>query len=226
MKESETFRCLAGAQARENSFKEVYLDDLLLYREKRVKALDRKEGAEQAIDRLVRSMPAVAEKPRAKQNLAVMAEYSWLLPLEREEADNELEAAFDALELGMAKQAALYYYRAEDRMFFDYSNKAVVAAERAGLSLRPLAKLRGEPAKTFVIKGPQHDWRFTHAEEFERPIPPAIIRMAKSLRDLGIGWQQAYIGEPFVQPLIRIGPVLDPILAVNVGPWLLEVGRW
>lgn len=216
----------AGAQARENSFKEVYLDSLQLYRGKRVKALDRNEGAEQAIERLVRSMPAAQEKLKAKQNLAVMAEYSWLLPFEREEADNDMEAAFDALELGMAKQASLYYRRAEDRMFFDYSNKAVVVAERAGLSLRPLAKLSREPAKTFVIKGPQHDWRFTHAEDFERPIPPAIIRMAKGLRDLGIGWQQAYIGEPFVQPLIRVGPVLDPILAVNVGRWLLEVGRW
>jgi|GEM_PF-3492714 len=219
-------RC-AGAQAREKSFfKEVKVNSLQPYSEKRIKALDRKEGAEQAIERLVRSMPAIVEKPRAKQNIAVMTEYSWLLPLERKEADDEMEAAFDALELGLNKQAAIYYRKAEDRMFYDYANKAIIVAERAGLSFKPVAKLSREPAKTFIIKGPHHDWRFTHAEEFERPIPPALIRMAKGLRDLGIGWQQAYIGEPFVQPLIRIGPILDPILAVSVGRWLLEVGRW
>ena len=202
------------------------MNSLQPYKEKRLKALERENGAEEAIERLVRSLTAVAEKPRAKQNLAVMAEYSWALPAERQEADGEMEAAFDALELGMAKQATLYYRKAEDRMFYDYSNKAVAVAERSGLSLKPLAKLNREPAKTFVIQGPNHDWRFTHAEEFERPIPPVLIRLAKGLRDLGIGWNQAYIGEPFVQPLIRIAPVLDPILAVSVGRWLLEVGRW
>lgn len=174
-------------------------------------------------------LPDPARRERMRQSLAQMPRYRWSLSNERDAALDELDAAKAAHELGLKKQARLHLVQAEDKFLFDVSNKAVVLARRAGFGLKPLAKLSKEPARQFEIRGARlrgQDvrWRFSGIEEYERAVPANILRNAKALHDAGFGWHDCFVGEPFVVVTRCIDP--DPILALAVGRWLLEAGRW
>lgn len=187
---------------------------------------------ERAIQVYSAYLPDPVRRERMKQSLAQLPRYRWSLANERNAALDELEAAKAAHELGLKKQARLHLEQAEDKFLFDASNKAVAVAKRAGLDLRPLAKLGKEPAGKFEIRGARMRgqdvrWRFSGIEEFERAVPARILRDAKALRDAGFAWQDCFVGEPYV--VVRIvapAALTDPVLAVAVGRWLLEVGRW
>lgn len=178
--------------------------------------------------------PDPVKRERMRQNLGMMPYNAWALANERDAAMDELEAAKAAHELGLKKQVRLHLERAEDKFLFDASNKAVVLARRAGLGLKPLAKLSAEPGRRFEIRGARLQgqdvrWRFASIEEYERTVPAKILRDAKALRDAGFDWNDAYVGEPYVVEIRRVElpqKASDPILAVAVGRWLLEVGRW
>jgi len=213
---------------------------LVPVRDKRLKVVSEGSGTLEALERFVAKLPEPRERERRTQSLALIRDYNFALFPEREAANENLEAALDSLELGLPRQARHHLAMAEDRVFFDYSNKAIVITGRFGFRLSPLAKLGAEPGSSFQIQGPEHAWLFKRADEFERAIPASVLKNAKALKALGIGWHQLYVAEPFVpktpepsiEPLPRIfpsyspGPRKDPILAISVGRWLLEVGRW
>ena len=174
-------------------------------------------------------LPDPVRRERMKQSLAQLPHYCWALAKERDDAMEALEAAKDAHELGFRNQVKHHLMRAEDKFLFDASNKAVVLARRAGFDLKPLAKLSREPGRQFEIRGipvrgQDVRWRFTGVEDFDHPVPARILKDARALRGVGFEWHNSYIGEPFVVQVRRIAS--DPILAVALGRWLLEVGRW
>ena len=174
-------------------------------------------------------LPDPVRRERMKQSLTQMPHYRWALARERDDAMEALEAAKDAHELGFRNQVKHHLMRAEDKFLFDESNKAVVLARRAGFDLKPLAKLSREPGRQFEIRGvpvrgQDVRWRFTGVEDYDHAVPARILKDARALRDVGFDWHNSYIGEPFVVQVQRFA--LDPILAVALGRWLLEVGRW
>lgn len=170
--------------------------------------------------------PDVQVQNRVKKNLRIMADYDWVLPKERKNALKHVGGMYDALELGLWRQAQLQYSGAEDRMFFDYSNKVVRIAKKEGLKMNPLAKLDEAPIEGFKIKGSGIDWEFKPIEEYERMIPADILRKTNLIRKLGLRWHMSFIGEPVPPPRRARVPVKDPILAISIGRWILEVGRW
>ncbi len=191
---------------------------------------DRANGNEEAIQAFSSCVLEPARRERLARSLKEMTEYRWLIKKEREGVREALEGARAAHELGFRNQVKHHILEVEDRFFFDLTNKAIVVANRAGLSLRPLAKLSKEPGSRFEIRGvPLRGlnvrWRFQSVEEYDRPIPARILKMARALLDAGFTWHGSFVGEPqVIQAPRTINP--DPILAVSVGRWLLEVGRW
>lgn len=189
----------------------------------------RQEEDERAVQVYSAYLPDPVKRERMKETLAYLPRYRWMFAAERDGAIEEFEGAKAAHELGLKKQVRLHLERAEDKFFFDATNKAVAVARRAGFGLRPLAKLSKEPAKKFEIRGARlHGqdvrWRFSGIEEYESAVPARILRDAKKLRASGFEWEDCFVGEPFVVATQRFDP--DPILAIAIGRWLLEVGRW
>ncbi|MEE9389647.1 MAG: hypothetical protein V3U91_00230 [Candidatus Aminicenantaceae bacterium] len=173
--------------------------------------------------------PDVQVQNRVKKNLRIIADYDWVLPVEREKAKEEIEAMLCALDLGHPGQASLQFRQVEDRMFFDYSNKGIRIVNSSGLQLKPLAKLSREPSANFIIRGPKHSWRFIPLDSYDKPVPAKVLKMAHEIQSLGFRWNESYIGEPHVPPAPTYTPAyrdIDPIFAVSIGRWILEVARW
>lgn len=187
---------------------------------------ERPEIGEQSIVKVAGCFPSQEGHNRVKRNLAIMREYKWLIPAERAKSLNHIATSIMAGYKGWDKQCRLHYIRGEDGMLFDYSNQAVQLARREGLGLKPLAKLSREPGNKFRIQGPRNRWNFSPLEGFDKLIPGEAIRKAEVLQRLGLQWGKAYVGEPYVAPEVSHTEIKDPILAVSIGRWILEIARW
>jgi hypothetical protein len=193
----------------------------------KLKGIENAGSVSEGIERVAKLFPEPQVQARISQNLRVMADYEWELPREREKALEHVETMFCSLDIGHPRQACLHYLEAEDRMFFDYSNKAIRLAKSAGLKLKPLAKLNQMPAKSFEIRGPRHSWRFRPLDSYDRTVPTKVLMLAKAIQDLGLKWHMSFVGEPhFLQMYAYARPYKDPILAISIGRWILEVARW
>ena len=169
-------------------------------------------------------------KARVVKNFRELSDHRWLLPYERDKAIEAVEAAQAAHELGFRNQVKHHLLKTESHFIFDRVNQAIIRAQRAGLSLRPFAKLGAEPGKQFEIRGARMRgqdvrWRFSRIEEYEGPVPAQVLRNAKALRDAGFEWDHGYVGEPYVIQVRRVVD-WDPILVFVDGRLVLEVGRW
>jgi hypothetical protein len=181
----------------------------------------------EALNGMARFFPEKDGGERAGRTLSAMKTYEWERPDEREKAMEHVKAMFYALRLGQGRQAWLQFQEAEDRMLFDYSNKAIKIAAGAGIKLKSLAKLEKPPGAAFRIRGPHHDWQFQELDGFGGLVPAGILKKAVVLKNLGLEWHHDYIGEPRPRPEIVVRSVYrDPILAISLGRWILEVGRW
>lgn len=191
----------------------------------------------EGIEKVSRMFPNSAIQERIGQNLRVIHGYEWEFPEEREKALEHVKATFQALDLGYLGQAQQHFRKAEDSLFFDYANQAIRIANNNGLHLKPLAKLNEEPGHSFYVDGPRHKWEFKPLDSYNKLIPPQALNLAKGMQDLGLKWGKNFIGEPYVPPApsyadyhpAAYSPVKaykDPILAISIGRWVLEVARW
>lgn len=167
--------------------------------------------------------PDQAVHSRVKNNLKIMADYEWELLKERNKALEHVKAMINALELGYCQQAQLHFFQAEDKMLFDYSNKAIRIAKNEGLKMKPLAKLDETPGQSFRIRSSRNNWEFKPIESYDKIVPADILKKANLIQKLGLRWQMCFIGEPHVSSMRQIK---DPILAISIGRWILEVDRW
>lgn len=188
-----------------------------------IDVLETPERGETAIVKVGNCFPTQEKQIIVKSNLNVMSAYQWALPQEKAKALEHVRAMANSVKLGFPRQAQLHYEKAEDCMLFDYSNKAIQIAEKNGLKLKPLAKLSENPGQSFHISGTKHKWEFKLLESYGKLVPPVVLEMASKVRNLGLRWGKAYIGEPYVPAYTRIR---DPILGVSIGRWVLEIARW
>ena len=216
----------------------------------KLSGLNRVGSVGEGIDCIARLFqePANVQK-RIGENLNDFVRYEWESPEGQKKALGHVKAMLCALDLGKPKQAYLQCRQAEDLMFFDYSNKAIRLAKDAGLSLKPLAKLDGEPSGSFTISGPKHDWIFRDLDRYGKAVPANVLLLAQGIQSLGLRWHQSFVGEPHVPqavpqhrmeyfghtgptPFVQNRPrpygfrLIDPILAISFDRWLLEVARW
>ena len=196
----------------------------------RLRDEEKEKAHKEAIQVYAQYVPEPLIKARVARNFGEMREHRWLFPIERDGAIEAVEAAQAAHELGFRNQVKHHLLKTESHFIFDRANQSIIRARRAGLSLRPFAKLGEEPGKQFEIRGARMRgqdvrWRFSRIEDYEAPIPAQVLRNAKALRDAGFEWDHGYVGEPYVIQVRRVVD-WDPILVFVDGRLVLEVGRW
>lgn len=197
----------------------------------KLKGIENAGSLAKGIEIISRNFKVPQVRERVSLTLPFMMGHEWESAEERNVALQHVEGMLAALDLGHEGQALVQFREAEDRLFFDYSNKAIRIAGDAGLNLKPLAKLQNEPGRSFSISGPKHQWSFRPLDGYDGLVPADILRKAHAVQGLGLRWHKSFIGEPHFPPayepraFARVA-VRDPILAISIGRWVLEVGRW